>query len=124
MIVERGLYWSKKERTKKLGFLLKTKIIKDYNNYKKNTIQDSRKKLGVVLKELRKAKTNVYFSDITIPYIRKNGFFVVKVLADKMQPLYLDEQYKYLGGERLNSVPKSLGYKSTKKLNSDIHPFL
>lgn len=124
MIVERGLYWSKKERIKKLGFLLKTKIIKDYNKYKINTVQDTRKKLRITLEEFRKAKANVYFSDVTVPYIRKNGFFVVKVLADKMQPLYLDEKYKYLGGERLVSVPKTLGYKTAKKLNNDIHPFL
>lgn len=124
IIIERGLYWSKKERIKKLDFLLKTRKSKNYNKYKINTIQDARKKLGVVLEELKKANVNIFFSDITVPFIKKNGFFVVKVLADKMQPLYLDEKYKYLGGERLISIPRLLGYKAPKKLNNDIHPFL
>ncbi len=124
MIIERGLYWSKKERIKKLDFLLKTIKRRKYEDYKTNNVQDTRKKLGIVLEELKKANVNIYFSDITVPFFRKNGFFVVKVLADKMQPLYLDEQYKYFGGERLNSVTKILGYKTTNKLNNDIHPFL
>ncbi len=124
IIIERGLYWSKKERIKKLDFLLKTTKRRKYEDYKINAISDARKKLEIVLKEFKKANVNVYFSDITVSIIKKNGFFVVKVLTDKMQPLYLDEQYKYLDGERLSSVPMLLGYKTQKKLNNDIHPFL
>lgn len=124
IIIERGLYWSKKERIKKLDFFLKTAKMKDYENYKINAISDAKKKLEIILKELKKANVNIYFFDITLPFVKKKGFNVVKILADKIQPLYLDEKYKYLGGERLSSVPMLLGYKAQKKLNKDIHPFL
>lgn len=68
------------------------------------------------------------FVDVTRPEIKKRGFIVVKVIIPQLQPLYLYENFRYLGGERLYTVPEILGYRGAAKketdLNSKPHPFL
>ena len=65
--------------------------------------------------------------EVTLPEIRNIGFRVVKTIVPKLQPLYLWEQFKYLGGERLYQVPVTLGYFQSrlpeKDLNPTPHPF-
>lgn len=130
-LVERGILWSQKESIKELSFLLSNKgsarSMEDYEDRsKENDVQD----LPRVLKALEKSGASAYFVDITPPLseIQQSRFKVVMVEVPEFQPLHLNENFPYLGGERLYNIPVKLGYlKNPRKedsLNSFPHPFL
>lgn len=81
---------------------------------------------GTALKTIN--DIDVVYADITHPKIKKHGIVVVKVFIPKLQPLYLDEHYPYLGGNRLYEVPVQLGFLKVPnqefQLNKIPHPFL
>ncbi|MBI2675426.1 MAG: YcaO-like family protein [Candidatus Aenigmarchaeota archaeon] len=120
-IDKRGIFWSKRNMIKHLDFLLKSKETKSVNEYKK---VGKKNMLEVCFSFLK--KMDVFFRDLTTPEIREIGFKVVKILIPQMHPLHLNEEYKYLGGERLYSVPETLGFhrKRGGELNRIPHPFL
>lgn len=129
LLLKRAFYWYDKKMIHKLDFLLdqRSSPIK---------LKNERKEMGnrVVLKlkkalgTFQKLGLEVYFVEVTTPSIKKYGFRVVKVVIPTLQPLYLEEEYPYLGGERLYTVPKKLGYRRKKttenELNKIPHPFL
>lgn len=118
----RALYWSSPKMIDKLDFIINNteKII-----LKSNIVDMSiREKITTTLRILKKSELLTYFVDLTTPKIKKNGFYVVKVIIPKLQPLYLNENTKCLGNERLKSVPRRLGFLSNIKLNDVPHPFL
>lgn len=77
---------------------------------------------------LKEKDIEAVYVDITHPKIKKHGIVVVKVFIPKLQPLYLDECYPYLGGNRLYDVPVQLGFLKVPnqefQLNKIAHPFL
>ena len=77
---------------------------------------------------MKEKDIEVVYVDITHPKIKKYGIMVVKVFIPKLQPLYLDEYYPYLGGSRLYEVPVKLGFlkvpNQESQLNKIPHPFL
>lgn len=118
-IEQRGLYWYSKNMIKNLSFWVdgtfkKTKIIGDKKQYK---LQD-------ILTIFQKKNYPVYAVNLTNNYAKKLGVFVYKAIIPTLQPFYLDEQYPYFGGERLDQVPQMLGYEKNKNLNKIPHPFL
>jgi len=125
---ERGLFWSDKKMIKHLDFLLKNKNHKDISEILPKFSVNGFKKLDEILNIVKRHKLEVIFVDVTRPEIGKIGFKVVKVVIPQLQPLYLDENFKYLGCERLYSVPKALSYTQNKtkeeNLNKIPHPFL
>ena len=125
-ILDRGLLWSRTEMIPKLNFLLKTEkrinIKKYYQLYKKNDYRC----LTKILEIFKLKNYSVNFVDVTLPTVKKLGFYVIKVIIPELQPLYLDEDFKYLGCNRLYKVPNLLGYKTRgyKNFNTVPHPFL
>lgn len=122
---DRGLYWSRLERIRDLDFFLNSKKIIFVDNFiEKSALSE----FDTLMQRLSRKKLEVIFVDVTRPEVKKAGFFVVKVIIPQLQPLYLYENFKYLGGERLYNVPKALDYKNTPRneneLNSTPHPFL
>lgn len=125
---ERGLYWSRPERIKDLDFFLNSKNIILVDEFVKVRSRNEDLKFNVLINKLKGKKVDVVFVDVTRPEVKKTGFFVAKVIIPQLHPVYLYEDFKYLGGRRLYQVPKVLGYKNTpkseKELNSKPHPFL
>jgi len=125
---ERGLSWSDKKMIKHLDFLLKNKNSKNICKIPLKLVSNNSKSFEKTLMILKKHKLEMAFVDVTTPEINKIGFKVVKVIIPELQPLYLDENFKYLGGKRLYSMSKILGYTKNETKEEDLnkipHPFL
>lgn len=120
----RGFLWYPFEAVRNLNFWIqssKRKIIPSH--YQTLSSGEQLKKL---VKIFKKSGCDIYYKDLMTPSLRKLQYHVVKVIVPQMQPLYLNEKYPLLGGERLYSVPKRLGYtgKMESELNKYPHPFL
>ena len=109
-------------------FLVKNKLIKDVSKIPNHFSSRNSKNFNTVFKILKKHSLEAVFVDVTTSQINKIGFKVVKVIIPQLQPLYLDEDFKYFGGRRLYSIPRVLGYTKAKTKEEDLnkipHPFL
>lgn len=127
-LTERAKFWSKRKYLRTLDFLLKTRKIKSLSSYKKVDVGDNEKNLKSVSEILRKLNIKTYWVDITAKEIGDTGVKVVKVLMPSLMPVYFNENYPYLGVERLYSMPVNLNYftKPLKEenLNRIPHPLL
>lgn len=125
---ERGLFWYHNTYATKLNFWLNSENHKKSVIYKeKSLINETQHYLIKIKKILKNKNLDAYYTDITTPEVSKLGLFVVKVIIPELQPLYLDEKFPYLGGKRLNEVPRKLGcmtHRRGPKLNDFPHPFL
>ena len=110
-----------------LNFLLKNGKSKEITSIPNISSTDPRRNLRTVLKMLQERNMEVIFVDATTPDIKELGYKVVRVIIPELQPLYLNERYKYLGNERLYKIPKNLGYRDSEtreeELNTIPHPF-
>ena len=108
----RGLYWYDQEKIKLLDFWLK----------KEKNILNERNYLHLNLGELKdyliQKKIDIYTVEISTPFIKEKGFFVIKSIIPQLHPLSLDEDLPYLYGERLSR------YITDRGLNIIPHPFL
>jgi len=125
-VEDRGIYWYRTRMLKHLSFWL-NQPTKDFQyNQSEQKIEKSGKSLKIILDIFKKHKYDIFYVDITPSLITKDVYKIVKVIIPGLQPLFLHEGYKYLGGDRLNSVPVKLGYKTKvgANLNTIPHPFL
>ncbi len=78
-----------------------------------------------IIKIMKAKKYQVLFKDLTTPDIRQLGFFSIKVFIPQLIQLSGAYPFYFLGGDRLYSVPKKLGYKTLEyhELNKYPHPF-
>lgn len=122
---ERAYYWSQKQYSQKIDFFLRGK--KKYIDLR-NTDLSLVSNLEKVLEYFKKNNIETYCVDTTIKEARKIGFISKMALIPKLHPLYLNEKFPYLGGERLYNVPVKLGYLSKPKneyeLNKIPHPHI
>jgi len=120
-IEQRAFLWFSTKMIGKLDFWLKNK--KTINISKNKTIEN---KLEKTLKILLENNMNIIYKNITPMNIKNGGFFVIRAIIPQLQPLYLNEKYKFLGKERLYDVPYKLGFRRKKAvdLNKVPHPFL
>ena len=127
-LTERGLLWSKTSMIKHLNFFLKSKSNIAVDQFLKIQSMKMANDLESLIQNFKQMEMEVCCMDVTLPEVDKVGFKVVKVIVPQLQPLYLTEEFKYLGGSRLYTVPQKLGYKKTfsseKELNCIPHPFL
>ena len=124
----RKLFWRDPNLLQQLDFLFRGRIKELRDDDTKKDGENNAHNLKKVLDFLNKAEVESFLVDITVPPVRKAGFFVVKTVAPKLQPLYLDENIRYLGGERLYNVPVKMGWRKRplkeEELNSLPHPFI
>jgi len=121
-IKNRGIFWYSLKSICKINFLINNlELIKIRHKNDKLTVKDQIFKLKDALKE---KGYKIYYKDITSKYFKDIPFKVVKVVIPGMQPIYLNEKYPLLGGERMRQVPGELGYKIKGNLNIYPHPFL
>ena len=122
----RGLLWYPIEAIENLNFLINAPVSMD-NISPQPITKSSGQQLEHILKIFEKHGYNVLYKEITLPTFKKLGYFVTKVIIPQMQPFYLNENFKLLGGKRLYSVPKKIKLKpksEEKQLNLYPHPFL
>ena len=103
--------WSKIDMIYNLNFLLINKNRKKIESLENPSHRDIKKDLESILGVFKVKNMEVSFVDLTTPDIDEIGFKVVRVIIPELQPLYMYEDFKYLGSRRLYQVPKILGYK-------------
>lgn len=125
---ERGLFWYSDRNASRLDFWLNSIGNKKITIHKEKLFKNDERGNFLKVKEiLKNNRMDAYYVDTTIPEVSELGFYVVKVVIPELQPLYLDEEYPYLGGKRLHQVPIKLGYRKENQkinLNRFPHPFL
>lgn len=124
-IEARASFWFPPSSIEYLNFWLKSKNVKKININHFNDKQNILKKtIGI----LNNRKIESLYVDITDKKTRKYGFIVLKIIIPQLHPLYLDEKYPYLEGNRLYDTPvkmEALRKPRTKnQLNKIPHPFL
>jgi ribosomal protein S12 methylthiotransferase accessory factor len=135
VIKKRGFYWSSIEKIPiVMKWIKKSKPI-EYSRLKsyfkidfENKFKNKNYLFNFLIQEIDKLNYSIYYKDITNPIFKKYGFKVVKVIIPQLQPLYLDERFKYLGGERIYKLLAKIGIKQRettyKDLNKIPHFFL
>jgi len=124
---DRALYWFSKDKIKDIKFLLVGKTKKIENFYKNESNFNDKEMLTRLVKIFKNNNIRIYYKDITLPLIKKMGYYVIKVIIPEMVPFYLDERMAPLGAKRLYEVPIKLGYKKEvleSSFNMIPHPFL
>lgn len=122
VMLRRMLFWSNPSNLPFYDFVLSTKkrlrVSKsDLTAHQKKTYTQ---KLAVIFKEIQQHKLDVYIKDITHPLLRDHNMHVYKTVIPSLQPLFIDEDYPYLGGSRLEKIRK----RTRHSLNLVPHPFL
>jgi len=121
-IEDRVLLWTYPQMTARIKFLLGGKKKKiDRQDFMSDL--NAKERLSKVITELQRKNLLSYYTEITTQVIKATGFRAVSTVVPNLQPLYLSEHFPYLGGERLRSVPKLLGYSAATAFNTNPHPF-
>ena len=122
----RMLYWKSPKMLKHLNFWLDTKEEKHLDeiaSYDKGAITNLKRTRNL----LKRKNLETVIINCSKPALVKGGFFVVKAIIPELQPFYIEEKYKYLGGRRLYEVPRTLGLRPANTaeslLNKIPHPF-
>ncbi|MEA1931430.1 MAG: YcaO-like family protein [Euryarchaeota archaeon] len=119
---ERGLFWATHDRIDDLDFWLDSDRATTVDEFAADDLTSN----GVV-DRVTAAGYDCYGVDVTTRDIAGLGFAVQRVIAPRLQPLYLLERLRYLGGDRLFEVPVEMGYRETQPteaaLNTVPHPF-
>lgn len=124
-LIDRAHFWFPVSSIKALDFWLKDKVIK---KVKIKKMELSANSLDLVINLLKQQSMEIIYVDITDKKLKRYGIKVVKMIIPQLQPLYLDERYPYLGGNRLYQAPVKMGFlkiaKQEDELNKVPHPFL
>ncbi len=128
-IHQRTLYWLDRDKLRYINPWIKNKRKIKFNkmrNLSKGSINNNLKFVNNILKS---KNHNIYYVNIKKEEFSKyNEFEVVKVVIPTLHPFYLEEKYKYLGGNRIYDIPVKLGYYENplkeEKLNQIPHFFL
>jgi ribosomal protein S12 methylthiotransferase accessory factor len=119
---ERGLFWSTHDHIADLDFWIESSRETTADEFAADELTGN----GVI-DRLAAAGYDCYGVDVTTRDIAGLGFTVQRVIAPRLQPLYLLERLRYLGGDRLFEVPVEMGYRETPPteatLNTVPHPF-
>ena len=116
-----GLLWANRDVISNLDFLIKNQRRKKIESIKKLSLHDATKDLQTILGMFKERNMEVAFVDVTTPDVNELGFKVVRVIIPDLQPPYVHEEFKYLGGRRLYQVPKLLGYKNRESKEDELN---
>lgn len=111
-IQDRGFYWYELDKLEELDYLINSPLLKDFKE-----IKPPISKLNLV-SYLKEKGINTYYSDLTLPAFKEQGFFVIRAIQPKLHPLFLEESFPCYFSERLNNELDG------KEVNKTIHPFM
>ena len=119
---ERGLFWSTHDRLHDLDFWLESSRETTVAEFEAADLPATN-----LVDRITAAGYDCYAVDVTTREIADLGGTVQRVIAPRLQPLYLLERLRYFGGDRLFEVPVDMGYRETPPteaaLNTVPHPF-
>lgn len=119
---ERKIFWSKPENLPSIQFFMDAPKEIDAPTFEIEGLRPD-ERAEYLIDIFRKKNYAVYYADIAPPFLGKLGIEVGKVIIPEMQPMHLNEAYPFFGGERIRSVPRSLGYAAAREINTIPHPF-
>lgn len=123
-IEERAAFWASSGRVADLDFWLETDSTTEIGA----PVCPRSEALNVAESYLDKHDYCWYVADVTTPEVKERGFKTVSTVIPAFHPMHLIESYKYLGSDRLYSVPIEVGYlqeqRAETELNTLPHPFL
>ncbi|ESS10170.1 MAG: thiazole/oxazole-forming peptide maturase, SagD family component [uncultured archaeon A07HN63] len=119
---DRALFWAAQDRISDLDFWI--------DSDRETTVDamepDDDSPLDPI-ERVTAAGYDLYAVDVTTRDVSNLGCSVQRVIAPRLQPLYLVERLRYFGGERLYETPVEMGYRDTKPRETDLntvpHPF-
>ena len=120
---QRGVFWSKKKKLKSIRFLFKNR---NCIKFKKDKPLPIEKKNEILLNTIKKLGYHCFLVKLGGLPVNRTKWKVIKILIPELCPLYLNEQFKYLGSKRIYELLEKLGFKSKSKvkINKLPHPFL
>lgn len=124
-LADRRRFWNDHERIEDLSFWLEDRETVPIDSSDNNTLDDP---IEAFTAFLDARDLECYITDVTTADVADAGCRVLAVFAPALQPLHLDEEFKYLGTKRLYNVPVMTNYRTvptpTDELVSTPHPFL
>jgi ribosomal protein S12 methylthiotransferase accessory factor len=66
--------------------------------------------------------SRVAYVDLTTPDVASVGMRVVRALATELQPVHFGHRRERLGGRRLFTLPRTLGYRAHDATEAEINP--
>lgn len=125
-IRHRQIFWADPPNQKEIEFLLKGPTTKTFKKEKTETSYSQR--LQVLTNIIKNQGLEAYLVDATSTAAKDAGLIVLMSLIPGLYPMYLDEDYKYLGIKRLYDSPVKMGYlknpRREEEMNQTPHPFV
>ncbi len=123
ILLKRALFWSNPRNTHFLDFLLNGNQTISFSRKEmlENKKLEYSEKANKVKEILKVHNLQAYYKDITHPSLIAEKIHVIKAFVPYLQPLFIDEEYPYYGGKRIEKLRKEY---HVEHLNLIIHPFL
>jgi len=117
--LQRALFWSNPRNSYLLDFIRKSATEVSLKKISTSKLS-SRLKLLKLKRLIKSSNINIYYKDVTHPELAKSGIKVIKCISPDLHPHFIDENYPYYGGSRLEKLKKETG----NKINLIPNPFL
>jgi ribosomal protein S12 methylthiotransferase accessory factor len=117
--IQRAAFWFDKNNINKINNLICQKKIA----YKTSKKVDKKNEYLKLLSIFKKNKYDLIYADVTRGIFEDLDISVVKVISPQLQPLYIDEKYRFYKLQRLKMAAEYFGNKNYT-LNNIPHPFL
>src|SRR5262249_1317889 len=103
-------------------FLFESPVRIDFNEIQNLSTGDVEEDLQVLLQRVNAIGHRVLLRDVTTSDVKQLGLAVVRAIIPGFHPLAVGHRIRSLGGTRLWTVPKRLGYKGITREDGD-NPF-
>ena len=120
--VDRALLWADHDRLADLDFWIESNRTTTFDAF----AVDEQPDLDLV-EAVTTTGYDAYAVDVTTRDVDSVDVTVQRVIVPRLQPLYLVERLRYLGGDRLSRLPVDMGYRDTPITDAALttvpHPF-
>jgi len=122
-MLRRAYLWKDLSGLKKFGFVLNSRGIAKVSDEEINKYSNKspKEKLKLIKQELAKSNRHIYYKDVTSKTFKKMGLTIVKCIVPDLHPMFINQDFPYLGGKRIGQLMKRYNIKT---LNLYPHPFL
>lgn len=122
-MLKRAYLWKNLSNLKNFDFVLKSQGVvkssdKDISKYSN---MNPKEKLELIKQEFIKFSMPAYYKDVTSDRFKKISLTVVKCVVPGLHPMFINQDFPYLGGQRIKQLMKKYNIRT---LNLYPHPFL